>query len=593
MAGQTVVGPANGSGSQFEPLVVGLTATGSRDLSFGTPSLNGVVFLASFAVPVQTGVLQSVVMTTESGGGVLLAISTQPANSAYRASLVRLTADGVLAPGFGSRGVAEISGGLHPLGVSIEGDGKIVVTGFAPGHAAPVSPTTFFAAGRFLADGTADASFGQRSTPGVAFYPTRGQGGRLTDALFDAAGRIVLVGSLGVPVAYGSGLLGNDFAVFRAEASATVSTSLQQPPADLLGTGQTDLAVYLPASGSFAALPATGGPGLVVPFGTPGAGKTLPAVADYDGLGHAQVAAYLPDLGVYAVRSASGVDRYVAIGSPGAGQSIPAPADYEGIGKADVAVYDVASGTFLIRPADGSTTRTIRFGTSGPGQSIPAPADYYRTGQADVAVYLERSGAFAVLAPDGKSGVIVPFGKPGLRQSIPVPGDYDGSGHVELAVYIPSLGSFFYRPAGGGPDVRVPFGIPGAGEVPVVGDYDGSGRAEFAVYDPTRGFLAYRPAYGAADVLTFFGTANQGSVPVAAPPGALSSFGGSGSGSGSGIRAASLGQDFGSATPATPVPVFVTQARPSGVLRGFMVSPPRVARLPVNQAIPGRPGLLR
>ena len=62
---------------------------------------------------------------------------------------------------------------------------------------------------------------------------------------------------------------------------------------------------------------------VIIPFGTPGTGQSLPALADYTGSGHVELGVYLPSLGVLAYRPAFGSDLYEAFGLPGPGQTIP------------------------------------------------------------------------------------------------------------------------------------------------------------------------------------------------------------------------------------------------------------------------------
>ncbi len=77
-------------------------------------------------------------------------------------------------------------------------------------------------------------------------------------------------------------------------------------PGDFYGTGQTDLAVYLPSQGAFAIRNPTTGHDTITPFGIPGAGNSIPAVGDHDGSGKAELAVFLPKLGAFAYRPANG-----------------------------------------------------------------------------------------------------------------------------------------------------------------------------------------------------------------------------------------------------------------------------------------------
>jgi Domain of unknown function (DUF5122) beta-propeller len=401
--------------------------------------------------------------------------------------------------------------GIYGFALQPDGDVAILADASLTG---PNPPATVL---RLTANLTPDVSFG---TDGVSTVTTNAPAGSLpfTDSALSVspANQIILLGA--------NHKGGGTFylSVTRLTASAPAV------PGDYTGDGISDVAVYLPASGSFAIRPSSGGPDEIIPFGIPGVGQTIPAPGDYTGSGVTEIAAYLPSQGVYAYRPADGgPDVLQAFGIPGAGQSIPAPGDYFGTGQDDIAVYMPSIGSFGIRNPNGGPDEIIPFGIPGAGQSIPAPGDYFGTGVTDLAVYLPSIGAFAIRNPAGGPDEIIPFGTPGLGMSIPIPGDYDGSGKTELAVYIPSQGVFAYRPADGGPDVITAFGTANDGSLPTPGDYDGSGKTEIAIYDPNYASFAYRPADGGSDVIFAFGSAGVGaSIPTATPPGALPEFNG-------------------------------------------------------------------
>ncbi len=293
--------------------------------------------------------------------------------------------------------------------------------------------------------------------------------------------------------------------------SPVTPTIRPEVPGDYTGSGLTNPAVYLPASGSFDIRSADGSPDRIIPFGIPGVGQSIPASGDYDGSGRTELAVYLPSIGAFAIRPADGsADRIIPFGIAGAGQSIPAPGDYDGSGRTELAVYLPSIGAFAFRPADGGPDRIIPFGIAGAGQSIPAPGDYDGSGHTDLAVYLPSIGSFAIRPALGGPDRIIPFGIAGAGQSIPIPGDYLGDGRTDLAVYMPSSGSFAVRPDNGQPDVVEPFGVAGAGQsIPLPGYYDGTGRDNLGVYLPGSGTLAIRPSSG-PDLIGEFGTAGTG-----------------------------------------------------------------------------------
>jgi VCBS repeat-containing protein len=301
-------------------------------------------------------------------------------------------------------------------------------------------------------------------------------------------------------------------------------------PGDYFGTGEADIAVYLPSQAEFAIRNPAGGPDAIVPFGFAGAGNTLPAPGDYFGTGLTDIAAYLPSQAEFAIRNpAGGPDLYVPFGMAGAGMTIPAPGDYFGTGVTDIAAYLPSIGAFAIRNPAGGPDEIIPFGMAGVGNSIPVPGDYDGSGKTEIAVYIPSLGEFAYRPANGGPDVIVQFGLAGTGNSIPMPGDYDGSGKTEYAVYMPGTGTFAYRPANGGPDVLEQFGIAGAGQtLPEPGDYNGSGHDELAAYLPSSSTFAIRPGGGQPDSLQQFGISGLGqTIPVTVVDQALAELPGS------------------------------------------------------------------
>ena len=239
-------------------------------------------------------------------------------------------------------------------------------------------------------------------------------------------------------------------------------------PGDYDGDGRTDLAVYVVATGQFAFRPSGGGPDVVTSFGIPGAGQSIPAPGDYDGDGRTDPALYLPALGVLAYRPASQLavasyanfpytDRVIPFGIPGAGQSIPAPGDYDGDGKADVAAYLPGLGVLAYRPSSGGADVLVPFGLTGAGGSIPAPGDYDGDGRTDVAAYLPSLALFAVRPSAGGADTVQQFGATGDGQTVPAtsipyarPATATAAGGVaaaSLVVEIPLVGTEVEAPA--------------------------------------------------------------------------------------------------------------------------------------------------
>jgi uncharacterized delta-60 repeat protein len=507
-----------------ESVVIGLTASGTLDTSFGATSAGGEVIIPPVpSSPSTLGIREVLALALQSNDQIVLAETISLAGQDQSLStpvgdLTRLNSDGTIDTSFGVDGTATFTNSLIPGGLSIEGNGQILV----PGTDEPIvnnEGEIAYALGRFNSDGTPDATFGKPETPGLATYLIEsGDGIGLSTASINPEGQIILGGYLNHFVGI-SGTSTDSYEVIGAYSTSTITPVETKPSDDFDGSGQSDIAVYLTASGEFAYRPSNGGPDVIEPFGIPGVGQTIPAPGDYDGSGQTELAAYLPSQGIYAYRPADGgPDVLESFGIAGPGQSIPAPGDYFGTGVDDIAVYMPSLGAFGIRNPAGGPDEIISFGTPGIGQSIPVTGDYFGTDQSDIAVYLTSIGAYAIRNPTTGVDEIIPFGIPGAGNSIPIPGDYDGSGKTELAVYLPSLGEFIYRPANGGPDVVVPFGTAGDGSIPDPGDYGGFGYDQIGIYDPNYASFAYRESEGGPDVIVSFGSPGIGaSLPLDAP----------------------------------------------------------------------------
>jgi uncharacterized delta-60 repeat protein len=495
--GQTETSPSGGS-SQFTTEVFRLNSNGSIDSSFHG---NGMVTQPSASL--DGGAVQP--------DGKVLLLSTE-SNFLGATLLVRLNTDG-------SKDTAT-TGVPQTDNLTLQPDGKIVLVQVLTG------PTALKVT-RLNANLQRDLTFGTAgiSTDVLASAP-QGTSPEVDDVAVGGDGRVVVSGSDLKP--FNPADPGKYFV-----ARLTATGSAVQGDYD--GDGLADAAVYLPSLGAYAIRPSGGGPDQIIPFGSAGAGQTIPAPGDYDGLGKTDMGIYLPSLGAFAYRpifGGNGIGQIVPFGMAGIGNSIPAQGDYFGTKRDNLAVYLPSLGAFAIRPGNGSPDQIIPFGIPGAGQSIPVPGDYDGSGRTELAVYLPSLGAFAYRPANGGPDVIIPFGQAGAGNSLPMPGDYDGSGRTELAVYLPSLGAFAFRPAGGGPDVIIPFGGPGAGQtIPAAGDYSGSGHLDLGVYLPTSGVLAYRSSTGGNDVLQLYGIAGPGqSIPAtvvvqSALPGTVSALG--------------------------------------------------------------------
>ena len=164
-----------------------------------------------------------------------------------------------------------------------------------------------------------------------------------------------------------------------------------------------------------------------VVFGAPG-GTDLPAPADYDGDGHADIATFRPvsDLHPgaadwFILPSAPNVPNYatttggmnVTFGAAGNADQ-PAVADYNGDGRADITAFrsesDLVPGSaqWFVLPSAGAWPGfgggfPVTFGAAG---AIAAVGDYNRDGRPDLALFDATAGTWALR--DGTGGAALP-----------------------------------------------------------------------------------------------------------------------------------------------------------------------------------------
>jgi len=221
-------------------------------------------------------------------------------------------------------------------------------------------------------------------------------------------------------------------------------------PADFDGDGITDLAMFransdiTPGAAEWFIRPSSDTTaGFRVPFGAP-LGRDLPAVADYDGDGLADIATFRP--------LPTPQDR--ANDVPFAGQWFILPSG------PNQPRFDTTLGAFR-----------ILFG-AGDDVDQPAPADHDGDGLADIATFrsvsdLTAGSAQWFVRPSDRpaEGFTVPFGPDG---SIAAVGAYRGAERPDLAVFDPDLGRWQIRTGTEPPVAAIDFGPTGDDVVPVL-----------------------------------------------------------------------------------------------------------------------------
>ena len=282
---------------------------------------------------------------------------------------------------------------------------------------------------------------------------------------------------------------------FDGDGSADVA--VVDPLANLSGGTAPDATVWI------ILLSGSGDMRREVPFGGPGV-LDRPAPADYDGDGTTDIATFRansdlvpgaaqwfilpsrPNPGGFATRDGA---FPVLFGAPG-GTDLPAPADYDGDGRADIATFrpvsDLHPGAadWFILPSGpnvpnyATTTGgvNVTFGAAGNADQ-PAVADYNGDGREDITAFRSESD----LAPGSAQWFVLPSSGawPGFGGGFPVTfgaagevaavGDYTGDGGPDLALFDATAGTWRRRSGTSGPDLpSVTFGTTGTGVVPVL-----------------------------------------------------------------------------------------------------------------------------
>ncbi|MFC3196686.1 FG-GAP-like repeat-containing protein [Parapedobacter deserti] len=180
-------------------------------------------------------------------------------------------------------------------------------------------------------------------------------------------------------------------------------------PADYNGDGQTDRAVFRPATGVFIIDGKDS-----IKWGQKG---DIPVPGDYDGDGYADVAVFRPANGTWYIQG----QEPIKFGGP---KSLPILGDFDGDGKTDIALFNPQRNMLQIHMHGNQP-----FEGYEPNELIPVPADYDGDGRTDFAAFRPSTGEWIF---EGVSRRTLQLGKPG---DIPVPGSYRAKGSAQPAVY--------------------------------------------------------------------------------------------------------------------------------------------------------------
>lgn len=173
-------------------------------------------------------------------------------------------------------------------------------------------------------------------------------------------------------------------------------------PGDYDGDGKTDRAVYdAPRGIWYIAYSKISGALRQQTWGTstdvPGAPVSVPVPGDYDGDGKTDLAVYIPSTGTWFIlRSRDGAVRR----QWGYGTAAPVPGYWDEDDITDLAVYDTSSANWYIWNSKWNTARTFQFGWSA---TMAVPGDYDGDGLLDPAVYYPTTGTWYFRKSTGTS----------------------------------------------------------------------------------------------------------------------------------------------------------------------------------------------
>jgi hypothetical protein len=264
------------------------------------------------------------------------------------------------------------------------------------------------------------------------------------------------------------------FNLAASQTNADYTGTLQVQPADFDGDGESDLAVWRPATGVWHVNRSLNQEYSAYRFGGAEFGDVV-VPGNYDGDKRTDYGVFRN--GVWYLQNSS--NGSVQIAQFGIAGDKPVQGDFDGDGKTDISVWRESTHVwYVLRSSDGGYS-AFQFGIDG---DHPLAGDYDGDGMADHAIWRPSTGVWYILRSSDGQVTIATFGTNG---DMPLVGDFDGDKKADISVFRPSTGVWHMLHSSDGAYNARSWGL--ASDKPVPGDYDRDGRTDIAIFRESEG----------------------------------------------------------------------------------------------------------
>jgi hypothetical protein len=292
------------------------------------------------------------------------------------------------------------------------------------------------------------------------------------------------------------------FNLAASQTGADYTGTLQIQPADFDGDGESDLAVWRPATGVWHVNRSLNQEYSAYRFGGAEFGDVV-VPGNYDGDKRTDYGVFRNGVW-YLQNSSNGAVQVVQFGIAG---DKPVQGDFDGDGKTDISVWRESTHVwYVLRSSDGGYS-AFQFGSDG---DHPLAGDYDGDGMADYAIWRPSTGAWYILRSSDGQVAVATFGTLG---DVPLVGDFDGDKKADISVFRPETGVWHMLNSSDGGYIARSWGL--ASDKPVPGDYDRDGRTDIAIFRESEGnwYVLFSGSGGYA--VRRFGMAGDIPIPAA------------------------------------------------------------------------------